>query len=297
MATTSNNLFYFFLWKIREYLALTKPRLVALLFLTALVEGLSLHFRSPDSFSLLVLMVSVLLSCMGTNAMTCYFDRDIDRIMSRTKNRPLPKNSVSENSAIIFSTILLVTGIGTTLFLNIYVTFWGLMGAVFVLSYNYRIKRISPYNILIASPGGAAPVLGAYSAMTGHLISLESLLLALLIIFWTPIHIWSLAIFYGDDYRKAGVPMLPVVKREKVVDNLIVVFAVLYVLDALFVFVYMGAIMVSLFLFGMLTFPLLKVIVKSIRASSKSLQYTLFKLSGPHLGAVFVAYLLFSIFF
>ena len=193
------------------FVELMKPRLTLLLFFTALVEVLS---HKPNEKIILFFLLSVFLFVSGTNTITCYIDRKIDKIMLRTKKRPIPRKIVKEKTALLFGIFLLFSGIVLTLLINIYVFLWGIFGSLIVISYNSIFKRLTPLNVLIASPGGAAPVLGAYSAATGKLISLESFLLALLIIFWTPIHIWSLAVFYREDYKRAKIPMLPVVEKN-----------------------------------------------------------------------------------
>jgi protoheme IX farnesyltransferase len=208
--------------------------------------------------------------------------------------RPLPRGVVGEREALHFGIILLSLGLAITLFINFYVTLWGVLGSVFVLGYNWKLKRLTPWNILIASPGGAAPVLGAYSAMTGSFLGLESILLALLIIFWTPVHIWSLAIFYDDDYRRAGVPMLPVVKKESIVNRMILFFSSLYLLDALALFLKSGITLSALLVFLLLSYPLIKLSIRIYYNHSPSLQLGLFKLSNLHLASVFLAHLFFS---
>lgn len=285
MGTTSN--------KLLGYIELTKPRLLSLLFFTALVEGMSLFLRHSSLSTLLILLISVLLTVAGTNTLTCYLDRDIDRVMKRTRQRPLPRGTVSEKEALYFGVALLLSGLGITLLLNPYVTFWGLLGSSMVLSYNWKLKRATPWNVLIASPGGAAPVLGAYSAMTGELLSLESLLLALLIIFWTPVHIWSLALFYTNDYRRAGVPMLPAVDSGKRTKRLIVVFALLYLFDAFLLFL-ISTTLASVAILALLSYPLLRLCLKAYRSSAPALQLRLFRLTNVHLAGVFLAYLLVS---
>ena len=285
MGTTSS--------EILGYVELTKPRLMLLLFFTALVEGLTLHLRQPSLSRLLLLLLSVLLTVAGTNALTCYLDRDIDAVMRRTRHRPLPRGAVGERDALYFGVALLLSGLATTLLLNLYVTFWGVLGSVLVLIYNWKLKRATPWNVLIASPGGAAPVLGAYSAITGQLLSLQSLLLALLIIFWTPVHIWSLAIFHRGDYRRAGVPMLPAVDRGRRTERLIVIFALLYLLDAFLLFL-TSTTLASVAILALLSYPLLRLCFKAYRSSTPALQLRLFRLTNVHLAGVFLAYLLLS---
>ena len=291
MVTILNDSIKFFS-KAKSFIALTKPKLSALLLLTAIVEALSVYKGDAENTKTFgVLTLSVLLSCMGTNAITCYLDREMDSVMSRTKSRPLPKGEVSAIEALIFGVVLLLSGLLLAATINPYVLFWGIIGAVFVISYNYRLKTRTPYNILIASPGGAAPVLGAYSAMTGELIAFQPLILALLIIFWTPVHIWSLALFYKEDYRKAGVPMLPVLRNKETVLRVIMLFMALYIADTFAAFLMLEPTWLSLFMIGLLNYPLVKLLF-----NAQTDHYRLFRLSSPHLGAVFMMYLLLSVF-
>ncbi len=277
---------------VSSYITLTKPKLSFLLLLTAIVEGLALYTNNGDGVKLLILSLSVMLSCMGANALTCYLDRDIDSIMQRTKNRPIPKGEISPKNALLFGSLLLIFGMIMAVNINYYVLLWGVIGVVFVLTYNSKLKRLTPYNILIASPAGAMPILGAYSAMTNNLISIQSTILALLIIFWTPIHIWSLALFYKDDYKKANIPMLPVVKDEKVITKLLWFFTLLYITNGFIIFLTLKPIWISLFLIALLNYPLIKLLrVNKIGISN---HYKLFKLSNTHLGVVFICYLLLS---
>jgi len=284
MGTTSSRLL--------GYVELTKPRLLFLLFFTALVEALAQHGLAQPS-TLAILLLSVLLTVGGTNALTCYLDRDIDSVMERTRQRPLPKGVIEDRQALRFGSILLIAGLAATLLINPYVTLWGVAGSALVLVYNWKLKRSTPWNVLIASPGGAAPVLGAYSAMTGELLSLESILLAPLIVLWTPVHIWSLAIFYSNDYRRAGVPMLPAVERSSRVKKLIVLFTLLYLLDALLLFLTRAS-LVAVVIFTMLSYPLLRHCIRAYRSSAPALQLSLFRATNTHLACVLIAYLLLS---
>ncbi len=272
--------------KLLGFVELTKPRLLFLLFFTALVEALSLYSLQLETLG--ILLLSVLLCVAGTNVLACYLDRDIDGVMIRTSGRPLPAGRVEEKEALYFGASLLLIGVGLTFLLNVYVTFWAVVGSSLVLLYNWKLKRMTPWNIVLASPGGAAPVLGAYSAMTGDFISVESLLLALLIIFWTPVHIWSLAIFYSADYRRAGVPMLPVIEEKKLTGRLIAVFSFLYFADALLLFSMRGVGMGALIIFTLLSYPLLRLCLRLTRSYSPALK--LFKMSNAHLALVLVIY-------
>jgi protoheme IX farnesyltransferase len=194
------------------YVALCKPRIVELLLITA-VPTLFLAYKGLPS--LLVTVVVVLggaLAAGSANALNCYIDRDIDEIMRRTSSRPLVKNTVSPRSALIFGLVLGVVAVvlfaATTNLLAAGLT----LAAIFyyVVIYTMLLKRHTSQSTLWGGACGAAPVVIAWAAATGSL-SWPAWLLFGVVFFWQPPHFWALAIKYRDDYRLAGIPMLPVV--------------------------------------------------------------------------------------
>jgi protoheme IX farnesyltransferase len=277
---------------LKSLVYLTKPRLTALLALTSFVGALAAY--NGNHTMLFTLVVAVLLSCMGTNALTCYIDKDMDTIMERTMNRPLPTKRIGPQSALAFGSVLLALGVLLAASINVYVVSWALIGSALVLSYNKWFKKATPYSILIASPGGAAPLLGAYSAMTGAAISIQPLLLALLIVFWTPLHIWSIALSYKEDYRRAGVPMLPVVRKDRNVVRSIALFAALYIADTSVLFLMLEPSWLCLLILTLINYPLLKSLFQILFNDSIIASLRLFKLSSPHLGVIFILYLVLS---
>ncbi len=193
-------------------MALCKPRIVELLLITA-VPTLFLAYRALPS--LLVTVVVVLggaLAAGSANALNCYIDRDIDEIMRRTSSRPLVKNTVSPRSALIFGLVLAVVSV--TLFAvttNLLAAGLTLAAIVYyVVIYTMLLKRHTSQSTLWGGVCGAAPVVIAWAAATGSL-SWPAWLLFGVVFFWQPPHFWALAIKYREDYRRAGIPMLPVV--------------------------------------------------------------------------------------
>jgi protoheme IX farnesyltransferase len=194
------------------YVALCKPRIVELLLITA-VPTLFLAYKGLPS--LLVAVVVVLggaLAAGSANALNCYIDRDIDEIMRRTSSRPLVRNTVSPRSALVFGLVLAVVSVTmfavTTNLLAAGIT----LGAIvyYVVVYTMLLKRHTSQSTLWGGACGAAPVLIAWAAATGSL-SWPAWLLFAVVFFWQPPHFWALAIKYREDYRAAGIPMLPVV--------------------------------------------------------------------------------------
>jgi heme o synthase len=198
--------------KVRAYVALCKPRIVELLLITA-VPTLFLAYRGlPSLMVTVVVVVGGALAAGSANALNCYIDRDIDQIMRRTSGRPLVRHTVMPRSALVFGAALGVISVTlfavTTNLLAAGLTLAAI--AYYVVIYTILLKRHTSQSTLWGGVCGAAPVLIAWAAARGSL-SLAPLLLFAVVFFWQPPHFWALAIKYRDDYRSAGIPMLPVV--------------------------------------------------------------------------------------
>lgn len=198
--------------RIAAYVALTKPRIVELLLITAVPTLFLAYHGLPDLLVTVVVVLGGALAAGSANALNCYIDRDIDEIMRRTSTRPLVKHTVSPRSALIFGLVLAVVSVTmfavTTNLLAAGLTF----GAIFyyVVIYTIVLKRHTAQSTLWGGACGAAPVVIAWAAATGSL-SWPAWLLFGVVFFWQPPHFWALAIKYREDYRSAGIPMLPVV--------------------------------------------------------------------------------------
>lgn len=192
------------------YLALTKPRVIELLLVTTL-PAMVLAGRSWPSWSLVaVVLVGGALAAGGANAVNMYVDRDIDRLMARTAGRPLVTGLIRPRDALVFAFALEAAAFA------LLATGANVLSAVLALSamafyvgvYTLWLKRTSTHNIVIGGAAGAVPVLVGWAAVTGSL-SWSAVLLFAIIFVWTPPHFWALAIRHADEYRAAGVPMLP----------------------------------------------------------------------------------------
>jgi protoheme IX farnesyltransferase len=196
---------------VADYIALLKPRVMSLVIFTALV-GLVI---APVHVHPVLAFTSILCIAVGagaSGALNMWYEGDIDALMSRTANRPIPRGRISPPEALAFGMTLAFFSVMT---LGILVN-W-LAGALlaftiffYVVIYTMALKRRTAQNIVIGGAAGALPPVVAWAAATGSL-SVEPLLLFLIIFFWTPPHFWALALFRCDDYARAGVPMLPVV--------------------------------------------------------------------------------------
>lgn len=195
----------------RDYLELTKPRVVALMLLTAVV---GMYLASPGWVPLPLLFFANLgigLAAGSAAAINHLLDRQIDILMARTKNRPVATGRVPVSHAVMFAVIIGALGLGIlAVFVNqltAVLTFLTLVGYAGV--YTVFLKRATSQNIVIGGAAGAAPPMLGWVAVTGH-IDPNSLLLVLIIFTWTPPHFWALAIYRYADYAKADIPMLPV---------------------------------------------------------------------------------------
>ena len=195
----------------RDYLELTKPRVVALMILTALI-GMCMAVPGFVPWQPLLLGNLGIALCAGAAAAINHLvDERIDQQMSRTRSRPVATGKVSQRAAALFAAILAFVGIGVLMIwvntLTAVLTVASLIGYAFV--YTMFLKRATPQNIVIGGLAGAAPPLLGWTAVTGEVHG-HALLLVLIIFAWTPPHFWALAIHRREEYASVGIPMLPV---------------------------------------------------------------------------------------
>jgi heme o synthase len=198
--------------QIADYVALTKPRIIELLLVTTVPTMIVAAKGMPSLWLIAATVIGGTLAAGGANAINMYVDRDIDRVMARTRNRPIASGRIAPRNALVFAVTLEVVA-----FFFLWATV-NLLSAVLAVSaclfyvfvYTLWLKRTSSRNIVIGGAAGAAPVLIGWSAVTNSLAWAPVVLFAV-IFYWTPPHFWALAIRYRDDYAKVEVPMLPVV--------------------------------------------------------------------------------------
>jgi len=198
--------------KVAAYVALTKPRIIELLLITTVPAMVLAAQGWPGTGLVLVTLLGGSLSAGGANALNCYYDRDIDTVMRRTRGRPLVRHEVPPRNALVFGVVLGLAGFSVlALTSNVLAGLLSTAALLFyVFVYTIWLKRRSPQNIVIGGAAGAGPVLVGWAAVTGGL-ALPAWTLFLIVFYWTPPHFWALALRYRDDYDRAGVPMLPVV--------------------------------------------------------------------------------------
>jgi protoheme IX farnesyltransferase len=197
----------------RAYLTLTKPRITAFVVITALCAAIVAQRGLPNLQVMAALAVGLALSSGGSAAINMWYDRDIDRLMKRTMSRPIPAGIVSPNAALWFGITLGILSVAVCwYFLNGLTALLSAAGYVYyAVIYTMWLKRWTPQNIVIGGAAGAIPPLMGWAAVTGQ-VSLAAVLMFAVIFLWTPPHFWSLALLKNEDYRHAGIPMMPVVR-------------------------------------------------------------------------------------
>jgi protoheme IX farnesyltransferase len=222
---------------LRDYLELTKPKVVALMILTSII-GMFLSVPGMVPIDVLILGNVGIALCAGAAAVINHVvDRKIDLKMSRTLNRPVAKGRVSPYQALLFSTILGLIGMAILLVYINPLTAWLTLASLFgyAVLYTSYLKRATPQNIVIGGLAGAVPPLLGWTAVTGEIHG-HALLLVLIIFAWTPPHFWALAVHRKDEYAKAEIPMLPVTHGEKYTKISILLYTVLMILVTLLPF-------------------------------------------------------------
>ena len=276
--------------KFGSYIALTKPRIIELLLVTT-IPTMVLAARTWPPISLMAItLLGGSLAAGGANAINMYIDRDIDALMVRTQGRPLVTGDVRPRNALIFAVLLEIVA---------FAVLWSganLLAAILALSatlfyvciYSLWLKRTSKQNIVIGGAAGAVPVLVGWAAVQNSL-GWAPVVLFLVIFLWTPPHFWALAIRHSDDYRAAGVPMLPVVATMQETVRSMVVYSVILTATSLVLIpvAHLGYIYgITALLFGSLF------IVGSIRLGrdpSDSRSMRLFSFSITYISVLFMA--------
>jgi len=212
---------------VRDWIALLKPRVMSLVVFTGAV-GLLV---APGHLNPVLAFTAIL--CIGVAAGACgainmWYDRDIDAVMRRTRDRPIPAGRIEPGAALSYGVVLAAGSVIVMyLALNLAAAFvLALSIAFYVFVYTMWLKRRTPHNIVIGGAAGAFPAVVGWAAVTGS-IDFVPLVLFGIVFFWTPPHFWSLALFANDDYRRAGVPMLPVISGAKETRRQIVIYTLL----------------------------------------------------------------------
>jgi protoheme IX farnesyltransferase len=280
--------------RFKNYFELTKPKIWYLLVFTSFGSALtaSLLFHIPiEPLTWLLLLSGVAAGSAAADTITGYNDRDIDAIMDRTKSRPIPSGRISPKNALVFGLVLAGISLLLAWFINILAFALMALGLFDnIIIYSKWLKRKSQSNIILGGFSGGAPALIGYVAVTTQHIEL-GLVMAGLVFLWIPTHIWSLSLHVRKDYKKAGVPMLPVVSSEersvRVIAGttlMMVIFSILPFFLNQFGLIYV--ITASVFGITMVSLSIWLLIRPSERAA-----WTVFKFSSPYLTALFIAFM------
>jgi heme o synthase len=212
----------------RDYVTLTKPRIMSLLVLTAVCAMVAAAHGAPSLSALAALVVGGASACGGAGAFNHVLDRDIDRLMGRrTASRPVAAGRIAPERAVAFGFALsALSFVVLAVMANVLAAALALSGNLFyVLVYTCWLKRITPQNIVIGGAAGAIPPLAGWAAANGHL-GLGALMLFLIVFLWTPPHFWALALLLERQYAAACVPMLPVVSGTAATTRAVLAYSV-----------------------------------------------------------------------
>ena len=237
-----------------------------------------------------MISAAIIFSVMGSNATTAYIDRDMDVAMTRTNGRPVPSGVISPaRNALVFGIVLIMAGITLS-------AFTGWLAVIFIaigfldsaIIYNAISKKRTPLNIIFGAPAGGMPVLAAWAAIAKTKVDMLAVIMFLLVIIWTPMHIWSLAYFYKEDYKKASVPMLPVIWESRKVFILIGVLNFLLVFFSIFIGIFFKLSLLYVILSILLGLVIITISILLVIKNMKSLAWILFKFSSPYLAVIFL---------
>jgi heme o synthase len=201
---------------ISTYIEVTKPKILFMLSFTSLCAAFVAQRGIPSMFVLFAMLLSASLSAGGSAAINMWYDRDIDVIMERTAKRPIPAGLIHPSSVVRFGIVLGVLSIVIAFFfVNPLTAFLNAAGYFYyAVVYTMWLKRRTPQNIVIGGGAGAFPILIGWASVTNSL-NVTAWLMFMVILLWTPPHSWALALYKNDEYTKAGIPMMPVVKGPR----------------------------------------------------------------------------------
>lgn len=292
-----------FLRKTRDvvgaYIALTKPRVIELLLVAAIPALLQADRGNVHIGLVLLTLIGGWMGAASANAFNMVADSDIDKVMKRTEKRPLARHAVSRRAAFIFA---LVLGISSMLWLGLLAKSW--LAAGFILAtilfygivYTLILKRRTWQNVIWGGAAGCMPVLVSWAVITDNLPAdqpanwWQAIVMFLIIFFWTPPHTWALAMRYKEDYKAAGVPMLPVIRTEQEVTRQIVLYVWATVITTLVLVPAAGWIYaVGAIGFGIWFIVMAHRLDSGVRRGVPVKPLALFILSNNYLAAVFVA--------
>lgn len=280
-------------WK--DYLELTKPKVVLLLLITAVV---GMFMATPGMVPLSILLIATTgigLAAGGAAVVNHVVDQKIDAIMARTLKRPVATGRIRDVDALIFAAVLSLTSMALLYYfinpLTAMLTLFGLVGYAFV--YTMYLKRATPQNIVVGGLSGAIPPLLGWTAVDGYGFTVHphALLLVLIIFVWTPPHFWALAIFRRDEYAKANIPMLPVTHGIDFTKTNIILYTVLLIFAGLLPYLTRMSGLIYLIASTVLGFIFLGYAIKLKLTDERKVAMDTFRFSINYLFLLFIALL------
>lgn len=282
---------------VREYLAISKLRIVAVLNLVAVTSLVAAAKGSVDPWDLAFLFLTGSMASIGSSALNHYYDRDIDPLMRRTSNRPLPKGLLAAKYALIYGLLMSIASVAIAVFtLNAIAAFFIALGIIFyVVIYTLWLKRRHISNIVIGGFAGSCASYAGWFTATNSIDPL-GLLVGFIVFLWTPTHFWCLSIVGREEYATARVPMLPVlVGDKKAAEYIMVNTLVLVPYSIAIAFFGLGLIyLIGAVLAGVM---LLNYNARLMRYTNKEVAWKTYKLSSPYLAIVFIALMLDQIYY
>ena len=276
-----------------QYYALTKPRVVQLIVFCALIGMLLAEPGVPDLKLAGAATAGIWLVAAAAAAFNCLVEQQIDRKMARTSWRPTAKGELTNTQTLLFSTVLCALGSAILWVwvnpLTMWLTFATFIG--YAVVYTVILKPLTPQNIVIGGASGAMPPVLGWAAMTGE-VSAEALILFLIIFLWTPPHFWALALYRTEDYRKSGLPMLPVTHGSEFTRFQILLYTFLLMAACLMPYALGMSSWLYLIVALVLSVGFIYYAVRLMREYSDALARTTFRFSLIHLSALFAALLL-----
>ena len=285
---------------ISDYYELTKPNVWWLLVFTAIgamIRAGGKYSNTNEFFiqseMIILVILSVTFGTAGAEAISNYIDKDVDALMQRTKNRPIPSGRIKAINSLIFGIILSSLAIifsymidymnNSTLPIITFLMIFGLFD--YLIVYSAYLKRKNLLNIILGGFSGAIPALIGYTAISKTIV-LEGLLISALVFIWIPAHIWSLSLRFQDDYSKAKIPMLPTVVSLKTSIRLIALSAIILVIFSLKLYQIGTIYLITAIITGIIIlFSSLKLLLEPTKERS----WKLFKITSPYLAVLFVA--------
>ena len=278
---------------LKNYLELTKPKVVLMMLITAIVGMLLASKSLPPLYLVVISMIGIGLCASSAATINQIIDRNVDANMTRTSNRPLPQGEITTFNASLFAfalmtagTAILVSQVNT---LTAVLTVASLIGYAFI--YTVFLKRATPQNIVIGGLAGAAPPLLGWTSVTNS-IDPNALLLVLIIFVWTPPHFWALAIYRKEDYARESIPMLPVTHGVKFTKLQIILYTILLVLVSLLPYIVLMS--GNIYLFSALGLGLFYLYssIKMYLTNDEEYPMTSFKYSIYYIFLIFFAFLI-----